>query len=178
MKQREDGKKKMSTLYELVGEWKEVEGMTSDPEIDPQMIIDTLEGIGGEIEEKAFGYGKLIKNIEADASVIEEEIKRLKKRKDALENKVKRLKKALYDGMKLTGLTKIDCKVFSFSIQNNPESVKVDTTEISAEIYNRYVEVIESERVDKRGILKYMKENELMDMPGVERVKCDSLRIR
>lgn len=170
----------MSSLYELVGEWKEVEGMTGDPEIDPQMIIDTLEGIGGEIEEKALGYGKLIKNIEADASTIDEEIKRLKKRKDALDNKVKRLKEALYNGMKLTGLTKIDCKVFSFSIQKNPESVKVDTAVLaeSEELYNKFVEVVESEKVDKREILKYMKENGLTDMQGASIIQTDSLRMR
>ena len=37
--------------------------MLEDEEIDEQMILDTLEGLDGEIEIKADNYAKLIRNI-------------------------------------------------------------------------------------------------------------------
>ena len=40
----------MNTLYDIVGEFMEVYSLLSDPEADEQTILDTLEGISGELE--------------------------------------------------------------------------------------------------------------------------------
>ena len=42
----------MSTLYELTGELLELMDMMEDPDCDPQMIQDTMEGSELEFEEK------------------------------------------------------------------------------------------------------------------------------
>ena len=48
----------MSSLYELTDEYKAVEEMLYDPEVDEQTVIDTLEAISGEIEDKADKIGR------------------------------------------------------------------------------------------------------------------------
>ena len=57
-------------LLELVGEWKQVADMMNDPAVDQQAIIDTLEGITGEIEIKADGYGTVIRSLEYEVSAL------------------------------------------------------------------------------------------------------------
>ena len=44
------------TLYELTGEWQQVLSMMEDPDVPEEAVRDTLEGLSGEIEEKADGY--------------------------------------------------------------------------------------------------------------------------
>ena len=54
------------TLYELTNELQELLALAEDPEMDPQMIADTLEGLEGEIELKAEGYGKVIAQMKSE----------------------------------------------------------------------------------------------------------------
>ena len=49
----------MSSIYELTGEYLELMDMLEDEEIDEQTIIDTLEALDGEIENKADNYAKI-----------------------------------------------------------------------------------------------------------------------
>ncbi len=46
----------MSTLYELTDEYRQLLEMLEDPDEDPEVIRDTMEGISGELEDKAL-YG-------------------------------------------------------------------------------------------------------------------------
>lgn len=57
-------------LIELVGEWKQVADMLLDPEVDRQTVEDTLEGITGELEMKADGYGMVIRNLEMESAAL------------------------------------------------------------------------------------------------------------
>lgn len=40
--------------------------MLEDEEVDEQTIIDTLEALDGEIENKADNYAKIIRSLESD----------------------------------------------------------------------------------------------------------------
>ena len=51
----------MSALYELTGFFLELMDMLEDEECDEQCIMDTLESVEYEIEDKADGYAKIIK---------------------------------------------------------------------------------------------------------------------
>ena len=55
----------MSTLYELTNDYLTLLDMAEDPDIDEQALIDTMEGIEGEIEIKADGYARVMKQLEA-----------------------------------------------------------------------------------------------------------------
>lgn len=120
MKRQKERIVSMSTLYELSGEFQQLLEMLQDcDELEEQVLKDTLEGIDGELEIKAEGYAKIIKELSADASKFEEEEKRLERRRKTLENRVGMLKNALFLTMKATGKTKFKTGLFSFGIQKN-----------------------------------------------------------
>ena len=105
------------TLYELTQEWQELLDMMEDPEVNPQAVTDTLEAIGGEIEEKADGYAKVIASLKADAEALKKEEDRLSARRKAITANIDRMKTSLEDAMRLTGKTKFKTELFSFGIQ-------------------------------------------------------------
>ena len=90
-------------LYDLTNDYEAVLNMLYDEEIDEQMIFDTLEGIEGEIEDKADGYAKIIKELLGDAEKIKEEKIRLEQRQKAFENRAQLLKENLQNTMKQLG---------------------------------------------------------------------------
>ena len=53
----------MATLYELTDEYKQLLDMLEDETVDPEILKDTLEAVDGEIEVKADGCAKLIKEL-------------------------------------------------------------------------------------------------------------------
>lgn len=85
----------MSSIYELTGEYLELMDMLEDEEIDEQTIIDTLEALDGEIENKADNYAKIIRSLESDIDGISKENNRLAARKKTYENRIKWLKQNL-----------------------------------------------------------------------------------
>lgn len=109
----------MSNLYNLNQAWQEVTSMLYQDDIDEQMIFDTLEGIDGEIEDKADNYAYIIAEILNDADACKAEKDRLEKRQKFLENKAKNLKKNLMEVMKDTGKTNFKTQLHTFRIQKN-----------------------------------------------------------
>ena len=67
----------MSTLYELTGNYVTLMDMLDDPEVDPITLMDTLDAVEGELDEKAENYGRIIRNLEAEAKALNCEIIRL-----------------------------------------------------------------------------------------------------
>ena len=65
----------MSTLYELTGNYVTLMDMLDDPEVDPITLMDTLDAVEGELDEKAENYGRIIRNLEAEAEAIRDKIK-------------------------------------------------------------------------------------------------------
>ena len=115
----------MSTMYELTDNFMAVLEMASDPEIPPEAIADTLEGIEGEIELKAQSYAIIIKELEGEAVKLKTEETRL-------------LKDNLFNAMKITGKEKFKTDLFSFGIQKSPAKLVIDDLSLIPEKY--YVE--------------------------------------
>ena len=109
----------MSTLFELTQDYRQVLDMADDPEIDPQAIIDTLDSIKGEIEDKADGYARVIAELQAESEAIKKQVERLTARAKTIDNNVKAMKERLKDAMIATGKTKFKTELFSFSVRNN-----------------------------------------------------------
>jgi hypothetical protein len=109
----------MSSLYKLTEEYEILKIMLYDEETDEQMILDTLEGKEGEIEEKADSYAKIINELLGDAKKIKEEKQRLDERQKMFENRANYLKQNLYLAMKKINKPKFNTDLFSFNIQKN-----------------------------------------------------------
>lgn len=118
------------SIYELTEDYMNLLAMAEDPDIDEQAFMDTLEGIEGALEDKADGYAKVMKQLEANADGLEAEIKRLQERKYLMAKNVDRMKSTLQKMMETTGKEKFKTELFSFNIQNNPPSLVMDSEDI------------------------------------------------
>lgn len=119
----------MSKLYELKENWKKISNMLYEEEIDEQCILDTLESIEGEIEDKADSYAIIIKELSADAEACKQEKLRLEARQKSFENRAKILKTKLEETMRETGKTDFKTSLFNFKIQKNGGLEPLWTTE-------------------------------------------------
>lgn len=171
-------------LYELTGQFLELMDMLEDAECDEQMIMDTLEGIDFEIEEKADGYAKIIKSLESNIKGLDTESERLISRKKVLENRIKWLKQNLEMCMRVTGKKKFTTDLFSFNIQKNGGKRKL-VIDVDVEKVPKEYRIEQPDAIDGDSIREYLKENGLEGQDGS--LNCDfahldpqgeSLRIR
>ena len=128
----------MSSLYDITSAYLQISEMMEDPDLDPQVLADTMEAIDGELEVKAENYGKVLRNLEGDIEALKSEEERLKKRRQTLENNAKRLKLELQGAMEVTGKTKFKTDLFSFSIRKNAPAVVIDADELVKKL-NEYI---------------------------------------
>lgn len=162
----------MATLYELTADYQNILDMAEDPEIDSEVIADTLESLDYEIEEKADGYAKVIRQLMADSEGYKTEISRLTARKQTIDNNIARLKKSLEAAMIATNKRKFKTNLFSFNIQKNPASVVIDST-----IYIPDEYLIEQEpKIDKERIKEDLKNG--VEVEGAHLEQTESIRIR
>ena len=162
----------MNTLYELTNEYLQLLEMAEDPDVDPETLADTMEAIGGEIEDKADGYARVMKQIEANAAGIKSEIDRLTARKTSMENNIKRMKESLQAAMEATGKKKFKTALFSFNIQKNPTSLKIDDPDAVPENFL----IPQPPKVDNAAIKDALKAGAVYDFAHL--AQGESLRIR
>ena len=106
-------------LYELTEQYQALMELAYDPEVDEQVIRDTMEALLDEIGDKADGYAKIILGMSADIEILRKEEGRLTARRKSLESRQKLLKDSLEANMRLIGKTKFKTALFSFNIQTN-----------------------------------------------------------
>lgn len=162
----------MSNLYKLTNDYETVLNMLYDEDADEQMILDTLEAIEGEIEDKANNYAKIIKELEAKQNARKEEAKRLTESAKVFENRVKALKSNLFNSMKATGKTKFATDLFSFNIAKNGGK---QTLTIDGEVPEEYTKTITENDTDK--IRQALEKGEKLTFAHFE-PRGESLRIK
>jgi len=118
------------TLYELRAEYMELLALLEDPDTDPQVIADTMEGIQGELDIKCDSYVVMIRQLEAQVEMIDAELIRLEKNKSALTNNIKRMKSAVLDTIQMTGQRKMQTDHFKLSIVKNGGKQPMEVDEI------------------------------------------------
>jgi chaperonin cofactor prefoldin len=118
------------TLYELKDEYRQLLEMLEDPDIDPQVIADTMEAVSGELDVKCDSYVVIIKKLEAQVEMIDTELIRLEKNKSALTNNIKRMKSAVLDTIQMTGSRKMVTDHFKLSIVKNGGKQPMEVDEI------------------------------------------------
>ena len=162
----------MSNLYELASNYQTVLNMLYDEDVDEEMILDTLEAIEGEIEDKADNYAYIIAEILNDANACKKEKDRLEKRQKNLENKAKNLKKNLAEIMKNTGKTNFKTQLHTFRIQKNGGKRALT---IDGEVPDEYQKTIIENDTDK--IRQALENGENLPFAHLE-PREESLRIK
>ena len=155
----------MSKLYELTGEFLTLMDMLEDEECDEQCIMDTLESVEYEIEEKADGYAKIIKSLESDIEGLSKEVDRLTTRKKTYENRIKQLKQNLEMCMRATGKRKFTTDLFSFGIQKNGGKRKL-VIDVDVDNVPEQYRIKQPDAIDGDSIREYLKENGLEGQDG------------
>ena len=161
----------MSNLYKLNEAWQELANMLYQDDVDEQMILDTLESIEGEIEDKADNYAYIIAEIKNDVNACKAEKTRLEKRQKVLENRENRLKNYLTDIMKNTGKTNFKTQLHTFRIQKNGGKRALT---IDGEVPAEYTKTVTENDTDK--IRQVLEEGKKLPFAHLE-AQGESLRI-
>lgn len=118
------------TLFDIVDDFRELYELATDPDVDPQVFQDTLDGIKGELEVKAAGYVQVIKQLEMEAKQAEEIEKLFENKKKIRKNNIQRMKDAVKWAMEQTGQEKLAAGAFTFALQNNSQASVIITGDV------------------------------------------------
>ena len=161
----------MASLYELTEQYAQLLAIAEDPDIDPQVLADTMEALDGEIEQKADGCARVMRELEANAKARREEARRQTERARVEENSVKRIGAALQRLMELSGKRKFRTELFSFNIAKNPDAVVIpDEGRVPEQFLKAEI------KVDKAAIKEALKGGQEFDWAYLE--ASEGLRIR
>lgn len=109
----------MATLFEIVDDMKELYEMATDPEVDPEVFQDTLEGLKGMLEVKACGYVNVIKQLDMEAKQAKEVAKMFSDKAKVRENNIKRMKDVLKMAMESMDQETMAAGAFTIKLQKN-----------------------------------------------------------
>ena len=157
-------------LYELTQSYQQV--LEIAEQLDAETLKDTLDSINDAVEQKVENTAFVVKQLEANISVIDEEIKRLQAMKQTQQNNVRSLKEYIQGAMEQVGMNRIQGKLIKIAIQNNPKSVEVLNENVIPKNY--FVE--QKPQLDKKALLADLKGGAQVE--GVEIKQSRSLRIR
>ena len=151
------------SLYQLSGNYLQALDFLTDPEMDLpiEAINDTLEGLSGELEDKAINVAMFLKNMEATAEAIKNAETEMAKRRKTFENRAQWLKDYLKGNMQAVGITKIECPYFKLAIQSNPPTVNLVD---EAAIPEKFKEKVVTWKIDKPAIKNAIQAGEVV--PG------------
>jgi hypothetical protein len=141
------------SLYQLSSHYIKALDFLTDPElaIPMQAVNDTLEGLSGELEDKAINVAKFIRNLETTANAIKKAEVDMAKRRKAYETRVQWLEDYLKSSMEATGITKIECPYFKLSIAKNPPALDLfDSQAVPGEY--KHTETVTTEQIDRAAI--------------------------
>ena len=125
----------MASLYELTGNYRNIQELLGDPEIPEEAIHAALEEVGGSIAEKAEAYAKVRLNLLAEVDMLDAEINRLTKMKTTRSNNISRLMGNINDAMISVGAEEIKTNLGTFKFDKHPPAVTIVDASLIPEEY-------------------------------------------
>lgn len=165
----------MPHLYEIARNKVELERLMEYGDLDPQAIIDTLEAVEGELNDKAINVAKVTRNIDAVAAAVRQAGKDMLERAARMEKRAESIRQYLLMNMEFAGITKIECPQFVIAVKRNPPAVVIDDEKFVPAEYLTQPEP-PTPRPDKVKIRDALKAGE--DVPGCRLVQSDRVEIR
>jgi len=144
----------MTALYQLANDYIALSQLADDPDLPPQVLADSLEGLEGDIEIKAQALLQVVAGWEADAGAVDTEIKRLQARKATLTNRAESLRTYLHDNMLRSGIDKISCPLFSITLSKARPMVVIDDLALVPERFIKTTVTIAPVQADILAALK------------------------
>jgi hypothetical protein len=131
---------------------KELYELLESGEIDEQVVLDTMENIGA--SEKLEDYVHVLKTFEAELTMIDAEMSRLKENKRILESRSEYLKDKMIEFMQATGQKSANAGTFKLTMRENKSCEITNESEIPLE-YLR--EIPAKYEPDKKSLLAALK---------------------
>lgn len=159
-------------LYTLTESYRNLLELTENEEVQQEVLEESLKDLEDDINTKVENIAKVIKTLNAESKVLDEEVKRLANRKKILNNRIDSLKTYVLGNMNALGLKKVKGAILSVSI-TEPKSTQIYSENL---IPNEYKEEIITFKIDKTAIKKAI--NEGLEVPGAKLITNESITIR
>lgn len=156
----------MTKLHELTGQYLE---LANNEDIPPDAIRDTLEAIAGSIQEKAVSLADWSLDMDGNMDKINAAIERLKAKKKQIAARKESLHEYLRTNMEATGITKIQCPLFTVTLLAGRDSVAIGDEKL---LPDEFLNVNTTITPDKIAIAKALKEG--IAVNGASLQKCRS----
>jgi len=162
----------MNNLFKITEKAKQLslalESSELTEELENELVINQTE-----LQEKAINYGYVVRSLESDVSIIDEEMKRLTALKKAKNGAIDRMKESVLNAMLIYGIEKVTSPTLNLSVRNNPESVDIPMTELLDE---KFLVTKTTVSPDKVAIKKAIQNGE--NVEGATLVRTQSLVIK
>jgi hypothetical protein len=146
-------------LYQIEKEYLELanqlieSGGECSPELELQLTINQEQ-----LEQKARGYGFVVKQMESDVSIIDAEIERLKRLKNSRLKTIERLETTVSNAMQLYQINRLETPTLKISFRKS-ESVEIDN---EADIPAQFLKEKTTYTIDKTAIKEAIKKGEVV----------------
>lgn len=145
-----------------------------------EALLDTLDAIDDEMDEKLANCGAFIKQLTAEADALDAEIKSLKNRSAAKKREIDRFKTYIMACMEHADVKKVDKPLAKLSIRTNAESVSVSNEQAFvswAQLSNRD-DLLRYAAPDINKTAVKAALNDGQDIPGCQIVRTKSLIVK
>lgn len=112
--------------FELAAQYRQLAELLAERHDDEQVIADTLESISGPLDEQLENLAKMVRNLEAADSGVQQTIASLEARHASLQRAAERGRKIILDLMQTTRRERVTTALFSLAIKKNPPLVVID----------------------------------------------------
>jgi hypothetical protein len=113
----------LPALYELVGQYRQLLDMDDIP---AEQLVDTLDMIRGDIEEKCTNIGFVVRNRREATEAMRRAATQILGRANAYDNVTDGLLDYALTQLKAAGISKVEHPMLRMSIKRNPAKVVVD----------------------------------------------------
>lgn len=147
-------------LYDVTDDIAELLDLADDPEIDEQTILDTLEGLAYEFDEKAANIARMIDELEALAEIRSDKAAALRKQAQTDSNRAEKLRGYLLSQMQKVNRPKFEVEsrgdAFKFSTRRSDRVVADVPVDQMPEQFQR----IKEPELNKDALKKALKAND------------------
>lgn len=113
------------TLYEISTRYEAALDELTDSDLPEEVVRDTLEGLTGELREKAINVAAYFANLDQAARAIKRAEDDMKARRQRIQRRAQWLRDYLLTNMQRTGLERIESPYFDIKIVNNPPATEI-----------------------------------------------------
>jgi hypothetical protein len=165
-------------LYELTAQYRALEALESSDDLPPEVIRDTLDGLTGQLQEKATNVALFIRNLESVADAIDEAAATMQARGTRLRARAQSLQQYLLFNMQAAGISKVESPYFELIVKKNPPTVVIDSESLIPAEYMTQPEPLPPPppRPDKKAIAAAFKAGE--EVPGCHVEQRERLEIK